>query len=515
MTRAIQHSHTRAIRGGASGSFLRGACALVVLLTMHSSAFTQYTRTDHFDAALATLRRCASSAGTGDHHALIVSLRALNDPSLRPFFESLTRSTHWSSRIDGILGLAELSTPREIDPQLIQSLASVEDRSTAIRTGVGLRLLSPAAIQALLKGPDLPTLDRVVLNAELHRLGGTASDTGLRAAVADPSDEIAGLAAALLLERGDPSAWETFVTRISLRAPELRNAGMQELARAMLLYSIRAPIKSLIQLVQGDAYTMQTRMIANGSALILEPKLGQAQWKVFTAKERSQSALLRAGLQAMAQENHIEAGMGSSIRNGEPLIEAIADAIEANASADPKALATALEVVIDRANRQSAEWAVKRASGLPTALAAQVFEHLLTLFLSAPANTPALGPVVLDCASRLALINPSGLEGLINRSGDEPQLQETLILALCSAASPETAGVAGRVRGMLTRRGDALAVLAIARGSQSITPECLIALGSVAAGGGDIDQTLLVQAAWLFARHSGRTDKALAQMQPK
>ena len=217
----------------------------------------------------------------------------------------------------------------------------------------------------------------------------------------------------------------------------------------------------------------------------------------------------------MSQEKNVEAGMGSALRNGEPLVEAIADAIEANASGDPKAFASALEVVIDRANRPSAEWAVRRAAGLPPALGAQVWRHLLTLFLSAPTNTSALSTVVLDCASRLALVDAGAIESLIKAAEGERQFQEILILALCNAATPEAATVAERVRGTLTRRGDALAILAVARGKPNLSPALLQELGIVAAGGGDLDPTLLVQAAWLFARHSGRGDQALSQLKIK
>ena len=90
-----------------------------------------------------------------------------------------------------------------------------------------------------------------------------------------------------------------------------------------------------------------------------------------------------------------------------------------------------------------------------------------------------------------------------------------MILALCNAASPEAAAVAERVRGTLSRRGDALAILAIARGKPSLAPDLLQELGIVAAGGGDLDPTLLVQAAWLFARHSGRADQALLKIENK
>ncbi len=479
-----------------------------------STAFAQYTRTDHFDGAVLTLRRCITPSQTGEQHALIVSLRTLNDQSLRPFFQSLTNSSNWSSRVDGILGLAELSTQRDIDLALLKQL-SAEDQSTVIRNAVGFRLIRPETIREILEIQELPILDLVVLNAELHRQGEKFSKKRLDDAVKDPSDEIAGLAAALMLETGNDEAWKTFAAQLATRSPEIRNVAIQELSKAIQLYCIRAAVAPVVKIVQDPSYTPPTKMIANGTALALNPAIGQVEWRKYTSQERSQSALVRAGLQLMSQEKGVEAGMGSSLRNGEPLVEAIADAIEANASGDPNALASALEVVIDRANRSSAEWAIKRAAFLPPALASQVWKHLIVWFLTAPPNTNALSGVILDCASRLALSDTGAIENLIQLSESERQLQEILILALCNAATPEAAAVAERVRGSLSRRGDALAILAIARGKPTLDPNLLRELGIVAAGGGDLDPTLLVQAAWLFARHSGKADQALTQIEGK
>lgn len=489
--------------------------SVVLTLLCAAPTLAQYTRTDHFDGSVATLRRCVIPSEKREHHALIVSLRALKDPALKPFFEALTRSSDWSSRVDGILGLAELSPTRDIDASLVERLASTEDRSTAIRNAVGFRLLSPGTIRRLLAVPDLAALDRVVLNAELHRLGEPVDAAALRAAANDPTEEVAALASALLLASDGAEAWDAFEARLAQRTPEVRNLVLQEIARAVLLYSITGAVDRVLRLAEDASYTLPTRMMVNGTALALAPRAGQEAWKRLAQSERSQSALVRSGIQLMSQTVPIDPGLGSAIRNGEPLVEAIADAIEANASGDPEALATALTVVIDRANRQSAEWAVQRAAALPAPHAARVWRHLLERFLSAPENSLALGAVVLDAARRLAASDPASMEQLFTLAKNEPQVQEIFVLALCDAATPEAATVARRVRGTFTRRGEALAVLAIARGESKLDDATLKELGIIGAGGGDLDPTLLVQAAWLFARHSARADQALAQVNPQ
>ncbi len=78
------------------------------------------------------------------------------------------------------------------------------------------------------------------------------------------------------------------------------------------------------------------------------------------------------------------------------------------------------------------------------------------------------------------------------------------------------AAAAAAVLGSSSRRAESLALLLLARTAQGpLDAETLRALGTVAAGGGDLDPTLQVQAAWLFVRHSGRGEQALAQLRPQ
>jgi hypothetical protein len=491
---------------------LVGAALATAVLLPPNHASAQYGRTDHVEGAISTLKRCSLPTPRGDHHTLIVALRALEDPALEPFYEALLKSSDWRSRIDGILGLAELSKERDVNIELVLALPNAEDRSTAIRAAIGFELLKPKNLRALLDEPNVPSVDALVICGELHRQGQPFPANAVRSVSADPADDIAGLASLLLMESGDDSAWKAFVERWSARSDEIRNATLQELARVALLYRLKSSVRGLGELARKPNINAATLMMVNATALGLEPKLGARMWGTFVERERSQALLLRAGLQLLAHEAACEAGLGAKLRNGEPLVDAIADAIDASVSRDPDAMASALEVVIDRANKTSAEWAIRRAASLPAPQATRVWKHLIDAFLGAPSNAMALSPVVLDAATRLAESNPALLEPMIRRADGERQVQEVLLLALCNASSAEGADVAERVRGQLSRRGDALALLAIARGRAELTPQIRGELGIVAAGGGDLDQSLLAQAAWLFVKSSGRQAAALEQM---
>ena len=58
---------------------------------------------DAFAAAVDILRRAATSSVRGDNHSLVVSLRAMRDPDLSSFFETLAQAGDWAGLLDGIL----------------------------------------------------------------------------------------------------------------------------------------------------------------------------------------------------------------------------------------------------------------------------------------------------------------------------------------------------------------------------------------------------------------------------
>lgn len=496
------------------------ACALGCALT--ARAAPQYERTGHYDAALTSLGRAVVPVGTGQHHALLVSLRSLRDPQLKPLFDALVHSPDFTTRMHGILGIAEL-TDAGVDPALVASLGTTADRSTALRSAISLRLVPPQTAIELLKLPDLSALDRAALSAELFRMGKPIDPEVVRPALSDPSDEVAGLGAMLMLQAGDRGPWSAFVDRLMTRPAEIRNAVAGELGKAALTYRLVAAVPPLLALASRDGFAVPTRMAVNAAALSLDRDAGIAAWRDIIATDRAQSTLMRAGLQMLAHEGAVPTEVVLSLRNGDALIQAIIDAIVSCSGTDPDAAAASLEALIATGNRQAMEWAMRRGSMLPPKAAARV----LAAMFAACARPDAVAPVrmmSLDAATRLAKAEPSAVVALLKGAAIDETAREILLLGMLSAMSDEPvlaespdftaqaieAAKAARVGA--TRRAESLALLLQARVSPEIDQETLRALGIVAAGGGAIDPTLQVQAAWLFIRHSGRGNDALTQL---
>jgi hypothetical protein len=85
---------------------------------------------------------------------------------------------------------------------------------------------------------------------------------------------------------------------------------------------------------------------------------------------------------------------------------------------------------------------------------------------------------------------------------------------LVGVLSSDDRAAAGRLaRGILGeggRRCDSLAILAIARTDEPLSPDDLEMLAVAAAGGGRLDPSLEVQAAWLYLDRLDRIPETLA-----
>lgn len=488
--------------------------ALLAVVVSVSTAVGQSDRVDPAEEAAAAIRRATAAGPTGDQHALLVSLRALQDPKMRPLFESLAQSGDWSMRVDGILGLAETSENKDIEPFLVSRLGSAEDRSAAIRGAISLGLVKPASIQQMLGWSDLTDIDRIVLVAELDFLGEEWDYTPIKAIStrADVTDEVRGMASLELLAHDHRAAWDAFAAGFSKLSATRRNTVLQELAKAALTYKMKRAVSPLLELASDTTLTPVTVAVVNGTALALDRDRGLGPWRRFVERERGQTHLVRAALQLLGHAEGLPPGTADVLRNGEPLVEAIADAITACSGSDPAASAKALADLVRTHNRQATEWALRIAQQLPATNRAVVERAVIEEVQSDSAPATMLRAYLVE-AAQLADEDPSFVEQAI-RNSREPVEQELLLLGLNNRSSEKGAALCESVKGSLSRRGEALALLSIARSRTELTPTQLAELGRVASGGGDLDPSLRIQAAWLFLRHSGRLAQAMAASRP-
>jgi len=479
----------------------------------------QYEPTSAWDATVRELRSATTSQRDGSHHARLVALRGLEDPSLAPFFEGLLNGDHWSIQVDGLLGLAEVSTPRAARLDLLDRLSGEENRSSAIRAALLLRLLDAKSIGTILGWDDLSAADRVLLVAESMRIGESAvGEDMLRKLAESRNEEVAGLGAFLLQQAlRDGSAADQFATRVDAMPADRRNVLLGILSALYTRYEVRPGIDFLVRRLEGpDASSTSPEATLAMLAAILpeDADAGYRIWKNAVAKETSPAQVLRLAALLLTSDTSLPPNAGEPLRSsgvGDAELKArYADAIEALASgADP---AKALEALVATRHRPTVAAALEASRRLAEADRPRVLAAVVDLLNRETRRDLAAGisDLAIEACSRLAAADPAGLERRLLAAEQDQALQELLLYGLYSAGTPEAAAIAAKVRGKVSRTGESLALLLVARHASTLPEADLKQLALITAGGGRIEEPLETQAAWLYAKLSGRGPEAIA-----
>src|SRR6185369_173225 len=92
---------------------------------------------------------------------------------------------------------------------------------------------------------------------------------------------------------------------------------------------------------------------------------------------------------------------------------------------------------------------------------------------------------------------------------DDENLRDLMTLALYAAETREAADVAWARREGMSKRAQCLALLSHARYTDKLESAELEDLGRIAGGGSPLDATMQIEAAWLYARRSGKAEQAI------
>ena len=115
-------------------------------------------------------------------------------------------------------------------------------------------------------------------------------------------------------------------------------------------------------------------------------------------------------------------------------------------------------------------------------------------------------------AGHLARHDVEHAVGQLRGAADDSIQQQALMLGLLESDSPAVGVFAAGIPRSGPGRADSTALILLAKNVDTLDPVDLRKLGVVAAGGGRVSELLQVQAAWLFLKHSGQIDAALAKV---
>lgn len=474
-----------------------------------SPGTSPYGPVDPVEASTRQIRDAVNYRPDGGHHVLLTSLRQLRDPSLRPLFQSLVQAPHWTLQLDGILGLAEIQGTA-VEPFLLEQIREPRERAAAIRAAIALDLVGVAESTAMLDWKGLSPEDRLTIISARVRRGGDAPIATLQELVGSENADVAVIAALLLADRLDePWHLDRAVERLDRLAPEARNRAITTLAQEA--ERLRSPEAALLlaKLAVDDRTDRSAGLACLAALLAIDQIAGVELWEDLFARETTGSGRLRTALMLLASDVKPSAASIAMLDGQGPVLDSLAGA--ARAIAEERGQAEAFRKVLEGGHRLSVAWAMTALLDQPAEISAPFYESVVRDLVERRLDASML-PVAIECTTRLASVAPDRLAPWLGQAAanDEVLLEALLVGVLASSDRESAAALARRVLGSASRRCDSLALLAIARTDEPMTPKELELLGVAAAGGGRLDPALQVQAAWLFLRRNGRLDQAIA-----
>lgn len=484
---------------------------LPALLALCLACSARAQRVDPADASTLALRQAVTFSETGAQHPRLVALRTLKDPTMKPLFESLLKAEAAPLRLDGLLGLSELSGDKGADPAAVRAIGDVPLRTVAITECLGLQLLKPDAIRTMLAWKDLPAYDRALLVAELNRWHEPWDTKMLDGANADTTAEVLGLVALLHLERGDNGPWNAFLAKAEGVPPADRADLMRRLGDATRHYELKGCIAPLLAATETSSGA--DRFAAIAAAIALDPARGREALLRLAKADRTPTNLTQCGLLMLAGDKTFETGDFASIRGASGIADLIATAGESvrGGSQEPEPLVALLQ----SGNRPAAEWALHEVAKLPAP--ARKAALLATIDRLDALEQPTMHDRLLAAlaARELIVTDAPDLASRACRQSGRAEVPESIVTAMCDLGTPEAAAFARMVRGKLAQRGESMALVTIAKTAPTLSAAELRELGRIGGGGGRVEDPIQMQAAWLYLRHANKLGTAVPQLTPR
>lgn len=472
----------------------------------------QAQRVDPADAVTLALRNAVTFNPNGTQHVRLVALRALKDPAMQPMFEALLKADEAPLRLDGLFGLAELAGERGADPESIRAIGDPGVRTIAITECLGLGVLKPEGIRAILSWTDLPAYDRALLVAELNRQHAPWEVTLLGDAPTSGTAEVSALAAMLALERGDDGPWKAVTAKLAQLDAADRTDLLRRLADASRHYELAKAVGPLLEATKDSQGA--DRLAAIASALAWDKPRGREALLAMVQADRSPPNLTQCGLLMLAGGDTFKAEDFALLQGSAGIAQTIgaAGAAVRAGSAD---VAPALGRLISAGNRPAAEWALREAARLPADTRREIL--LRTIDRLENLEQPSMQDQLLAALAARELIPTDAAELVkrVTRQGGRPEIPEAIVTAMCDMGTPEAATFARMVRGRMAQRGESMALVSIAKTADTLTPAEQLELARIGGGGGRVEEPIQMQAAWLYLRHAKKLSKALPQLTPR
>ncbi len=445
---------------------------------------------------------------------LLLALRGLRDPGLRPVFEAMADSRGSPAlRVQGLLGLAEVSDPPRLDMERVKGIADASEQLLVLGQAMRLGAARVEDLEAVLTwSPLAPEVEALALG-RLMKEGASVEADRLRRLAGSGALPTRLMAALLLMEMGqglesqEPFS-EVFAlpqdqkrSVLGLVLQHIRREEMKEVgpfvARAVEASRddelLRAEaVHTLLSISPDDAAALWLEMYGETESLATKFLLGLAALEAV--KDAPPTLFGRMAADEASEDLRLMGEAGKAIATG-------ADATEA------------LRRMVMRGYEPGAAWVMEVSKTLPSAQASAAQLALVEAAVKFGRERRALQAAAVSAVALLAEGDPAALGAALDeacaRKDDEAA---RLLLAGALRAERADAGAFGAGRTWPSSQSAALAALARARFSPSVDGETMEALMGLAEGRLALGGLFRVQAAWLALKHGGAAGAAAEQV---
>ena len=467
---------------------------------------------DALDAAIRQIDLAVTPQRDGQHLSLLFALRQMREPSTQPLFYELVQRNEWPVQVHAVLGLAELSETRHVDPWLIRQM-NPNGHEAVIASGLDLELIGIEQMNELVNHEELGAMPRLLVLAELVSLNQPVPREQLERLCDHADSRVSALAAALLMQLGDESRFSAVRNRITGSSNSDRAGELQWIFEAIRQYKL-TKLQTWVRATLDEQSLVESATFAGVFALA---KLGDPDvmtvWTRSLGSDPTQAQQIRYGLLLFACAREVPRDAFDRLPVGDTLLSYVAAAGKA-IQRGPNAT-EALIALFNLDHQRSAELAREHLEKLPPDERQRVFAHLIDRIANEPSRAGADRiELAVQAVSDWFKINPDAVLARLTQAEDDSLLQQTIMLGLLDSDSSAIGEAAQGIRRIGASRADSLALLLVAKHAENLSDEQIRQLGIVASGGGRVSQVLQTQAAWLYLQHTGNIEKALARLFP-
>lgn len=467
------------------------------------------------ESAVYLLRQTLQVGSDGRYGRLLRSLRHLADPQLAPLYERLAVQSHPTLRVHGLLGLAECSTPREVDLTRLTELHDSVALAELLSAALDIDLLTTDQARQLMTWTDLDPGVKLVLATHLIGEPRFEYTSLLEESLSSPKLGQRGLAAMLLLQLGRPEGLDALMATSESDDPQRDQVRQMLLRTAIQLeYDKVAPWAAAVSVEPAAA--LRLRLLALQAALRFgEPSAGET-WRQLYESSEDEAARTRLAILLLQMSQWVSAEMFEPLVASEnELIRQIGAAGRSIATGEQ--VAEALRALVRLQHPIVNSWVLGYAKrDAPPAVAQAVLLELIRAYDGPSRNLAQRLDNAVAAAQTLfeldAAAAKQALLPVLSAADADKTLVQAILLGLIRSQAQDPYQVVESLAPLQDQAARGLVLLLRARREHRLSEADLRDLGLMVRGGGGFQDTLRIQAAWLYARHTGQVKTVLGQV---